>query len=225
MTYAQVVGPTYGQNSSVVQFTSNITNELQRNKGYTIEYYTAESGDDAEANWTPLNESYAVNDAYVGQKITVPSGTADGHLNAHRPSGYRNGVQQGSIPYVVTGQNDVIKVLYVSLGNPYKEATTDAGTGSSEIAQVVLPGQELTYTVGWTNDTGKVATDVTITDTLPNDVTYMEGSASINDGTHSDTVSYDAGSNTITWTFASVPEGARIGGSFPGDGQRRRCVW
>lgn len=214
VTYAQVVGPTYGQNSSVVQFTSNITNELQRNKSYTIEYYTAESGDDAEANWTPLNESYAVNDAYVGQKITVPSGTADGHLNAHRPSGYRNGVQQGSIPYVVTGQNDVIKVLYVSLGNPYKEATTDAGTGSSEIAQVVLPGQELTYTVGWTNDTGKVATDVTITDTLPNDVTYMEGSASINDGTHSDTVSYDAGSNTITWTFASVPEGARIGGSF-----------
>ena len=62
------------------------------------------------------------------------------------------------------------------------------------VQKPVKPGQELTYSITYTNTTGEEQ-DVTITDSIPKYTTYVQGSAD-NGGV------YDNG--TITWTKDKV---------------------
>jgi len=64
-------------------------------------------------------------------------------------------------------------------------------------------GDVLTYTITYTNDSAAAA-DVTITDTLSNEVDYVEGSAA--DATYADGV--------LTWNFTDVPSGETVVVSF-----------
>ena len=68
--------------------------------------------------------------------------------------------------------------------------TTSAGDGAT-----VKVGDEITYTVGYANDTDDVAT-VTLTDTLPAGVEFVEAS----DGGQND-------GGIVTWTLGNVPSG------------------
>lgn len=66
-------------------------------------------------------------------------------------------------------------------------------------------GDELVYTVSYTNHTGKAVTKVTVTDTLPKSLSYVEGSA-------------DKGGSfangTVSWQLTNVPAGETVTVSF-----------
>jgi len=78
---------------------------------YTVEYYKGAVGTSTSANFLG---SYTVTNAAVGDKITL-SNTTTPTLNRFRPVGYQPGVQQGTVPFVVTAvaANNIIKVLYL----------------------------------------------------------------------------------------------------------------
>lgn len=85
----------------------------------------------------------------------------------------------------------------VSVRNFVPGKTATEGTQPANDLQV---GEELTYAISYMN-TEETASDVTITDVLPQGVTYMDGSAD-NGG------SYDAASTTLTWVVKDVAAGA-----------------
>ena len=62
----------------------------------------------------------------------------------------------------------------------------------------VKTGDVVTYTICYKN-TGEDETSVTITDTLPAGLTYLDGSAV--------GASFDSGSNTVRWVLTNVPSG------------------
>ena len=72
--------------------------------------------------------------------------------------------------------------------------------------ELVEPGQILTYKIEYTNTTGEVAEDATITDEIPEFTTYVKDSATL-DGAKAGT--YDEGSRTITWELGDVEDGGK----------------
>ena len=87
----------------------------------------------------------------------------------------------------------------VTNGSTYKSNKTSssvlAKTTSTDEGAKVKVGDEITYTIGYANDTDDAAT-VTLTDTLPAGVEFVEAS---NGGACSD--------GTVTWTLANVSSG------------------
>ena len=87
----------------------------------------------------------------------------------------------------------------VTNGSTYKSNKTSssvlAKTTSTDEGAKVKVGDEITYTIGYANDTDDAAT-VTLTDTLPAGVEFVEAS---NGGACSD--------GTVTWTLANVASG------------------
>ena len=95
---------------------SNVIKVLYRESpatkvSYTVEYYKDAVGSAGDANYLG---SVAVDDATVGEAISL-SGTTNPSLNQFKPTGYGDGVQQGTVPFVITVDSDsnIIKVLYV----------------------------------------------------------------------------------------------------------------
>ncbi len=88
----------------------------------------------------------------------------------------------------------------VENGSTYESNKTSSSvlskTTSTDEGAKVKVGDEITYTIGYANDTDETAT-VTLTDTLPTGVGFVEAS---DGGTCSD--------GTVTWTLGNVASGA-----------------
>ncbi|MBC7084657.1 MAG: DUF11 domain-containing protein, partial [Firmicutes bacterium] len=81
----------------------------------------------------------------------------------------------------------------------------DLAISKTDGRTLVTPGEMLTYTVTITNQGGRAATGVVVTDTLPLHTTYVPGSAS-HDGV------YDGGQ--VIWTIATLGAGESVTRTF-----------
>ncbi len=182
---------------------TTITNTMEANISYQVKYYQ-DSVDQANLKGTDT-----VTGAWVGQKIILQAGAGNGQLDHYRPTGYVSGVQKGTVPYTITGNNDVIQVVYEPFGKPYKQVAVNDGTPADNT--LAYAGDTLTYTITWKNET-QAAQKITITDVLPANTTLVDGSITQSVGVSEGI--YDEGSKTITWTGDSVAIGAEVTVSF-----------
>jgi uncharacterized repeat protein (TIGR01451 family) len=60
--------------------------------------------------------------------------------------------------------------------------------------QIVQPGQNVTYTISYQNNSANLVSNAIITDEIPTDLNYIDSSCS-------DNCSYDASSRTLTWNL------------------------
>ncbi len=80
--------------------------------GYTVNYYK-----DSVTEANKLGTTSGTAEFESG--IIIPAGTSEGQLNWKKPIGYQNGVQQGTVPYVIQVSENVINVLYTKDGFAY----------------------------------------------------------------------------------------------------------
>ncbi len=101
-----------------------------------------------------------------------------------------------------------VTVPLSGLSNPTKRAEPAAGT-------TLFPGSAVTYIIEFVTN-GRDLTNITVTDSLDN---FLTTPSSFSNGTITDSVSglsavvtttYDAGSRTLTWNFATIPAGMRV---------------
>ena len=95
------------------------------------------------------------------------------------------------------GENDPKTTNEVTTDFPKKEVAAEEG--DEDGLQV---GDTLTYTIEYRNDKDAVAT-VTVTDVLPDGLTYVDGSASVPEG-----AAFKAEGQTLTWTIENAAAGA-----------------
>ena len=108
----------------------------------------------------------------------------------------------GDYTYTTSYSEDGLTVTNYYQTTPVKEVYT--GTTTTNIdGETVEPGQELSYSITYSNTSGEDVA-VTITDTIPQYTTYVDGSAD-NDGVYADGV--------ITWT-AELKNGESITVTF-----------
>ena len=67
----------------------------------------------------------------------------------------------------------------------------------SVLPESALPGATVTYTLAYTNVGGSPASNVSLTDSLPAGISYVPNSAG-------NQASYNAATNTITWSLGSL---------------------
>lgn len=141
--------------------------------------------------------------------------TSTGNDPAPDPDDDVNGTDKG------TESGGVVRSLGVTLvagAEPVNDGDTDADTNRTldfgffgydlvidkQVDEsVVAPGDPLVYTVTVTNNGPSTATGVTLTDTLPDDVTFVSGSTTV----AGETVSGSAGSSTVTSTIGTLTSG------------------
>ncbi|MBD5149284.1 MAG: hypothetical protein HDT18_02640 [Oscillibacter sp.] len=88
----------------------NVVYEKKDTLSYTIKYYLGE----VKAENEIANSETPVNNVTFGKEITL---TTD-ELNAYKPTtGYKDGVQQGTVPYVIIDGENVINVVYPAKPN------------------------------------------------------------------------------------------------------------
>ncbi len=114
------------------------------------------------------------------------------------------------LPDALSGTGDVQNITNtasIQIGNDpayNTNTTTNPPEGKKVVAEDgsvlgdVQVGTVLTYRIRFYNDTGKTASQVTVTDRVPAGTTFVSAD-------HNGV--YDAGTNTITWTFANVGVG------------------
>ena len=95
------------------------------------------------------------------------------------------------------GENDPKTTNEVTTDFPKKEVAAEEG--DEDGLQV---GDALTYTIEYRNDKDTAAT-VTVTDVLPDGLTYVDGSASVPEG-----AAFKAEGQTLTWTIENAAAGA-----------------
>ena len=143
------------------------------------------SDDGTTITWA-LGEKNAGDKGTVSFNVTVTNDAVD-----HDPITNSASIQVGeNDPKVVTATTDIPKKIV-------EDTTPETG---------LQVGDVLDYAVEWANDSGETAT-VTVTDTLPAGLTYVEGSAS-------DGGTYDPETRTVTWTLEGQPDGAEGSVSF-----------
>jgi uncharacterized repeat protein (TIGR01451 family) len=77
-----------------------------------------------------------------------------------------------------------------------------AGAYKMASRRMVAPGEQFTYTIYLPNSSASPV-PATVTDTLPPEVTYVDGSANAGGV-------YDAATRTLTWSDLSVPDGSAV---------------
>ena len=87
---------------------------------------------------------------------------------------------------------------------PVKDVFDPADPKVSIDGKTVLPGQELVYSITYRNDTGEPVS-LEITDRIPANTSYVEGSAS-DEGTYEN--------RTVTWAFDAVDAGETVAVTF-----------
>jgi len=85
-----------------------------------------------------------------------------------------------------------------------KKTIVRGANGSTDGVQQVGPGDTITYGIHFNNDKDFTATEVSILDTLPGDVTFISAD---NAGA---TGLYSSKTHTYEWSFASVPPGTVV---------------
>lgn len=160
------------------------------------------TGDALTVTWENL-------DAYSGgQKIAYTveeDGVKDGKITM-------NGAEY---TVTVTGNaENGFTITNSHQAKPVKTVDNDT-TNKTEIdGSVVSPGDTLTYTITTTNTTGETG-DVTITDTVPQYTSIVEGSAKVKVGDgEATTDGVTVSGRDITWTVADVPNGTTVTATF-----------
>ncbi len=131
---------------------------------------------------------------------TVPAGTADGTIDSTTVTGY------SSVDPTVTDPENLTTTVTAPVLSLAKEVDP---VGNQ------LPGTELTYTITVTNTGTGVATNIVITDAIPDYTTYVDESietgsdllslVSRSDSNNGDGARYDAGSDAVI-----VPDGGTL---------------
>lgn len=135
-------------------------------------------------------------DLLPGKQTRIPNGTT---VTPDEPLGGVTRVETPDGTWVFIGYDHDSEVIdhknahfigvWVILPQPKKDVLD--GTGNSIDGNKVTAGQVLTYSVTYTNTTNS-ARDVTVTDVIPENTTYVDGSAD-NGGI------YDKDTRTLTW--------------------------
>jgi len=138
---------------------------------------------DGVVSWMVPVLTVSQDESFVEFTVTVKNGTADGTMI--RDITYSI---QSAQTALVAGQDQVeTKVVSQPILNIAK-----AGAPGE-----VLPGGELTYTITYSNTGNENAAGVVISDTLPANVSYVEGSAS-------DGGSYNATDRKVAWNIGAL---------------------
>ena len=185
--------------------------------GDTLEYTIAWANNAQDENGAPVGAQVVITD-------TIPSGTklVEGSISDRGELSEdgktitwtidADAAATGTVSFQVTVtedavNNDPIKnsaTITVGENDPHQtnKVTTDFPKKTSEDSTPdtgIQVGDTLTYTIEWANleDTEQ---NVTITDTLPEGLTYVDGSAAaVENG------SFKAEGQTLTWTFPAQP--------------------
>ena len=174
-----------------------------------------------------MYDGFFYNDAKVDYSITRKLGTASGSSTAINGDPYfrirtfvedGNGGQGGvavvnanttkSQTYTVVGNctdengaaytagakitllPNMGKILYYTSANVSISLTTSPSSAVS--------GQQVTVTISYTNTGGVAANNLVVQTVVPNELTYVAGSAENGGGT------YNSGTKTVSWTIASL---------------------
>ncbi|MGI6051891.1 MAG: InlB B-repeat-containing protein [Bilifractor sp.] len=183
---------------------------------YTITY-TNSTGSDATVTITdsiPENSTYVTGSAdnggtYADGTVTWNLTVADGDsitvsfkvtVDANNGTALKNQatVDDGTNTYTTNETTNPTGT------NPTKDVFESTDTSTSVDGDTVKAGDELVYTITYTNTTGADAT-VDITDVIPDNSTYVDGSAD-NNGTYAD--------GTVTWSDIELASGDSITVSF-----------
>jgi len=84
----------------------------------------------------------------------------------------------------------------------HQQGTLDLTAGKSADKTRIAQGEAVVYTISVTNNSAIAAADIPVSDTIPEGMSYVPGSADSTDGT------YDADAKTVDWTIASIAPGA-----------------
>ncbi|HPC33622.1 MAG TPA: hypothetical protein PL061_11775, partial [Syntrophales bacterium] len=138
---------------------------------------------DGYVSWMVPVQAVSQQESYVEFTVTVKDGTANGTVIRNDTYTIR------SAQTAETAGQDVVETTVVS--QPILNIAKAAAPPE------VLPGGELTYTITYSNTGNQNAAGVVISDTLPANVSYVEGSAS-------DGGSYNATDRKITWNIGAL---------------------
>ncbi len=183
--------------------------------GDTLEYTIAWANNAQDENGAPVGAQVVITD-------TIPSGTklVEGSISDRGELSEdgktitwtidADAAATGTVAFQVTVSEDAVNydpitnkaTIQVGENDPHQtnEVTTDFPKKTSEDSTPdtgIQVGDTLTYTIEWANleDTEQ---NVTITDTLPEGLTYVDGSAEPADG-------FTPDGQTLTWTFPAEP--------------------
>jgi pilin isopeptide linkage protein/uncharacterized repeat protein (TIGR02543 family)/uncharacterized repeat protein (TIGR01451 family) len=198
----------------------------------SIDGDTVQAGDELLYKVTYTNTTGS--DAEVDITDTIPAGSTYVDGSADNDGTYENGVLTWSDISLASGESITVSFMVTVDENdgtvlknyadavvgentyttnvttnptpsePEKDVFQSSDTSTSIDGDTVRAGDELTYTITYTNTTSSDAT-VTITDTIPENSTYVDGSAD-NGGTYTD--------GTLTWSDIAVASGESITVSF-----------
>ncbi len=138
---------------------------------------------DGVVSWMVPVLTVSQDESFVEFTVTVKDGTANGTLIRNITYSI-----QSAQTAQVAGQ-DAVQTTVVS--QPILNIAKAGAPGE------VLPGGELTYTITYSNTGNQNAAGVVISDTLPANVSYVEGSAS-------DGGSYNATDRKVTWNIGAL---------------------
>jgi len=192
-----------GQNSGDIRgqvLISGVTDLQGEGRGIRAQVGYGTDPNPANWTWSPMSfDSQAGNkDQFAGVLTPTASGVYsyatrfDGNWGTGNPNaGWTYGDRDGT-PFSL-GQTGVITVSAPDLSGSSKEVTP---TGDVE------PGAPLTYTIHLVNGSGStvVTASVTLTDTLPAEVTFVTATVGM---------TYHAGTHTVTWS-GDVGPGASV---------------
>ena len=138
---------------------------------------------DGYVSWMVPVQAVSQQESYVEFTVTVKDGTANGTVIRNDTYTIR------SAQTAETAGQDVVQTTVVS------QPILNIAKAAAPLE--VLPGGELTYTITYSNTGNQDAAGVVIFDTLPANVSYVEGSAS-------DGGSYNATDRKITWNIGAL---------------------
>lgn len=170
---------------------------------YTIDWAADEDGT------VTITDELPRGTAYVEGSATEPGVYDEGTRTISWELGEQAAGERGTVSFQVTVTNDAVQndpitnTASIQIGeNDPKQVTAEVDI-PKKIAEDKTPdtgyqvGDTIHYTIEWANHEDSAQT-VTITDTLPEGLTYVDGTASRADD-------FTANGQTLTWTFEAEP--------------------
>ena len=177
---------------------------------YVIDWAADEEGEVTVTDKIPAGTKLAEGEDAISDGGVEKDGTITWNL------GKKNAGDKGTVTFTVVVTDDAVNhdpitnqaTIQIGDNDPKttNEVTTDfpkkevaAEEGDEDGLQV---GDTLTYTIEYRNDKDTAAT-VTVTDVLPDGLTYVDNSASVPEG-----AAFEADGQTLTWTIEDAAAGA-----------------
>ena len=177
---------------------------------YVIDWAADEEGKVTVTDKIPAGTKLAEGEDAISDGGVEKDGTITWNL------GKKNAGDKGTVTFTVVVTDDAVNhdpitnqaTIQIGDNDPKttNEVTTDfpkkevaAEEGDEDGLQV---GDTLTYTIEYRNDKDTAAT-VTVTDVLPDGLTYVDNSASVPEG-----AAFEADGQTLTWTIEDAAAGA-----------------